>query len=113
MSKAEELLEEMRNNPKGNYTAQDYRTVYVGFGFTYSNEGCHTGYTHEGYHDVWATVKKSKPKSPAYARDAVDRIEKVKARQLQDRALPKQEEAKNEQSKTPEQQKSRKKRARR
>ena len=100
MSRAEDLFEEMKNNPKGTYTAKDFETLYTGFGFNKRHGGNHTIYTHKIYQDIWATVKRDKPNSPGYARDAVDRVNKVKARQTLENALPKQEGSTNEQTQT-------------
>ena len=55
MSKAEKILEKMKNSKHG-WTADDLHTLYTGFGFEFREGGKHMVYFHPAHPELMATV---------------------------------------------------------
>lgn len=77
MSKAEKLLEKMRNSKVG-WTFNDLHTLYVGFGFEFREGGKHTIYIHPDFPELRATVARHSPLPVGYIQHAMKLIDNLK-----------------------------------
>lgn len=80
MSKAEKLLQRMRQSKKG-WKAKDFETLYLGFGFEKHEGGKHTHYIHPRYTDLIATVGRHNELATGYAQTAVQLIAELLERE--------------------------------
>jgi hypothetical protein len=76
MSKAEDLLERMRQSPNG-WRPDDFARLFKGFGFTRSGTN-HDVYIHKKYTNIRATIPRHKPVKSVYAKEAIARIDELK-----------------------------------
>ena len=76
MSRAEKLLERMRNTKAG-WGADDLNTLYVGYGFESREGGGHTIYIHSKYPELRATVARHGSLAVGYIQHAISLIEKL------------------------------------
>jgi hypothetical protein len=81
MSKAENLLERMRNSKAG-WGANDIHNLYVGFGFDFRHGGKHTIYIHPRFSELRATVARHSPLAIGYIQHAIKIIDNLKEKEL-------------------------------
>lgn len=77
MSKAEKLLEKMRNSKVG-WSADDLHTLYVGFGFEFREGGKHMIYIHPEFPELRSTVARHSTLAVGYIQHAISLIDKLK-----------------------------------
>lgn len=77
MSKADKLLEKMRNSKAG-WSADDLHALYVGFGFNFREGGKHIIYIHPEFPELRATVARHKSIAVGYIQHAISLIDKLK-----------------------------------
>ncbi len=77
MSKADKLLEKMRNSKAG-WSADDLHTLYVGFGFDFREGGKHIIYIHPDFPELRATVARHRTIAVGYIQHAISLIDKLK-----------------------------------
>jgi len=77
MSSVEQLLEHMRHSKAG-WTADDLEKVYVGLGFKYREGGKHRIYFHPVYHELRATVTRSRSLPKSYIDHALYLADRLK-----------------------------------
>jgi len=73
---AEKLLERMRATPHG-WSEDDFRGLYVGFGFEYQAGAKHSLFIHPAHQHLRTTVPRHANLAPAYARIAVALIDRL------------------------------------
>ena len=76
MGRGEKLLARMRLSHAG-WRPEDFRTVYLAYGFDEYQGHKHTKYWHPEHLELWTTVPRSSPLSRAYAAEAVDLIDQL------------------------------------
>ena len=77
MSKADKLLERMRNSKYG-WGADDLHALYVGFGFDYRQGGSHIIYIHPEFPELRATVARHGTLAVGYIQHAISLIDRLK-----------------------------------
>lgn len=79
MAQAEKRLEDMRSNPKGDWTIDDVRVVCNGHGVELRSPkgSSHYKVTHESQRDI-LTIPYDRPIKPVYIRRLVEFIDAVK-----------------------------------
>lgn len=79
MAQADKRLEEMRSNPRGDWTIDDVRVVCAGYGVDLREPsgGSHYKVTHETQRDI-LTIPHRRPIKPVYIRRFVEFIDAVK-----------------------------------
>lgn len=75
-TKAEKLLEQMRNS-KSNWKRADLDKLYKGFGFIISHGGNHDIATHPNYLQLRATLPRHRDLAKGYVEFAVKLIDKL------------------------------------
>lgn len=75
-SKAEKLLEQMRNS-KSNWKRADLDTLYEGFGFTIKHGGNHDIVKHPNFPELRATLPRHRQLAKGYVEFAVKLIDKL------------------------------------
>ena len=75
-SKAEKLLEQMRNS-KSNWKRADLDTLYEGFGFVISHGGNHDIAKHPKFPELRATLPRHRQLARGYVEFAVKLIDKL------------------------------------
>lgn len=75
-SKAEKLLEQMKNS-KSNWKRADLDTLYEGFGFVIKHGGNHDIYKHPKFPELRATLPRHRQLAKGYVEFAVKLIEKL------------------------------------
>lgn len=79
VSKAEKLLEKMRNNKKG-WKRSDLETLYKGFGFSIeTSRGPHDKVFHEQYPELITVLPRHKKLAQYIVAQAVKMIDRLKA----------------------------------
>jgi hypothetical protein len=73
----EKILAKMRASRSG-WRPDDFRALYVGFGFVHDAGSKHDKYRHPRFPQLWTTVTRSQPMSRAYADDAIDLIDDLR-----------------------------------
>lgn len=73
---AEKLLERMRATPYG-WSEDDFKGLYIGFGFEYEAGAKHSLFIHQTRRHLRATVPRHRKLAPAYARFAVALIDRL------------------------------------
>lgn len=76
MSKAEKILEKMKNSKQG-WTPDDLHTLYTGFGFAYREGGKHMIYYHPTHPELMATVARHGVLVVGYVQHALKLIEQL------------------------------------
>jgi hypothetical protein len=83
MSSADKLLEKMRlSKNKSGFMPDDFKTLYLGFGFEAKEGGNHTTYKHKKYSFLITQVPRHKPAKPYYVKCAIDLIDKLSQLEL-------------------------------
>lgn len=77
MTKAEKLLQRMRQTPN-EWSPDVFEKIYVGFGFNKHEGGNHTTYTLKQY-NLKEQIPRHNPVAPCYARSTVEIIDKLLA----------------------------------
>lgn len=77
MSKADKLLERMRNSKAG-WSADDLHALYVGFGFDFREGGKHIIYIHPEFPELRATVARHSSLAIGYIQTAIRLIDSLK-----------------------------------
>jgi hypothetical protein len=83
MSKAEKILEKMKNSKHG-WTSEDLHKVYIGYGFKFREGGKHIIYYHPEHHELMATVARQGVLVVGYIQTAlklIDQLEKLRGDQ--------------------------------
>ncbi len=75
-SKAEKLLEQMRNS-KSNWKRADLDKLYQGFGFVISHGGSHDIVKHAGFPQLRATLPRHRELAKGYVEFAVKLIDRL------------------------------------
>jgi hypothetical protein len=73
-SKAEKLLEQMRNS-KSNWKRADLDKLYEGFGFIVSHGGNHDIAKHPDFPQLWATLPRHRDLAKGYVEFAVKLVD--------------------------------------
>lgn len=84
MSKAEKILEKMRNSKAG-WTFNDLHTLYMGFGFECREGGKHVIYFHPDYPELRATVARHGSLPVGYIQHAIKLIDNLKTKKEVDK----------------------------
>ena len=79
MSRGEKRLEDMRNNPRGDWQISDVKIVCDAFGITLREPsgGSHFKVSHERLRDI-LTIPSHRPIKPVYIRNFVAFVDEVK-----------------------------------
>ncbi len=77
MSKADKLLEKMRNSKAG-WSANDLNVLYIGFGFDFREGGKHIIYIHPEFPELRATVARHSSLAIGYIKHAIHLIDRLK-----------------------------------
>ena len=91
--RADKILERMKTT-QTDWGQRDFRSLYEGFGFKRTEKGGHTVYHHPDYPWILATVARHNRLAPMYARQAIEKSERLK--QLQAEAAARAAEAAEE-----------------
>jgi hypothetical protein len=83
MSAADRILRRMRVRKSG-WKPDDFRTLYEGFGFEAREGANHTVYQHPDHPHLVSTVARHNKLAPAYARDAIERIDELQQLQAEE-----------------------------
>jgi hypothetical protein len=79
MSKSEKQLERMRNNPRGDWVLDDFKTIGARCGLTVRHsDGSHATFSHAAIPEI-LTIPARRPIKPVYARKFIEMIDKVQA----------------------------------